>query len=48
MPCCSCAAKTPGISHNPLESSTVDDMDLAVRAFMHLVDHLSTPPEITP
>jgi N-carbamoyl-L-amino-acid hydrolase len=30
-----------GISHNPLESSTSDDMDLAVRAFQHLLDHLA-------
>ncbi len=26
-----------GISHNPLESSTSEDMDLAVRAFQHLL-----------
>jgi N-carbamoyl-L-amino-acid hydrolase len=30
-----------GISHNPLESSTNDDMQLAVDAFMHLVTHLN-------
>jgi beta-ureidopropionase / N-carbamoyl-L-amino-acid hydrolase len=29
-----------GISHNPLESSTNHDIDLSVRAFMHLLDHL--------
>jgi N-carbamoyl-L-amino-acid hydrolase len=29
-----------GISHNPLESSTAHDCDLAVRAFQHLLDHL--------
>ncbi|MBL0420834.1 2-oxo-4-hydroxy-4-carboxy-5-ureidoimidazoline decarboxylase [Ramlibacter sp. AW1] len=29
-----------GISHNPLESTTCDDIDLAVRAFAHLLDHL--------
>jgi N-carbamoyl-L-amino-acid hydrolase len=29
-----------GISHNPLESTTSDDIDLAVRAFAHLLDHL--------
>ena len=29
-----------GISHNPLESTTSDDIDLAVRAFQHLLDHL--------
>jgi beta-ureidopropionase / N-carbamoyl-L-amino-acid hydrolase len=29
-----------GISHNPLESTTVDDMQLAVEAFAHLLDHL--------
>ena len=31
-----------GISHNPLESTTNDDADLAVRAFQHLLDDLST------
>lgn len=31
-----------GISHNPLESSTSDDMQLAVEAFMHLLDQLAT------
>jgi len=30
-----------GISHNPLESTTADDIDLAVRAFQHLLDQLS-------
>jgi beta-ureidopropionase / N-carbamoyl-L-amino-acid hydrolase len=30
-----------GISHNPLESSTSDDMQLAVDAFMHLLDGLA-------
>lgn len=29
-----------GISHNPLESSTADDIDLSVRAFGHLLAHL--------
>ncbi|MCF8152758.1 MAG: 2-oxo-4-hydroxy-4-carboxy-5-ureidoimidazoline decarboxylase [Rhodoferax sp.] len=29
-----------GISHNPLESSTNDDMQLAAEAFMHLLTHL--------
>ena len=29
-----------GISHNPLESSTNDDMQLASDAFMHLLTHL--------
>jgi N-carbamoyl-L-amino-acid hydrolase len=29
-----------GISHNPLESSTAHDADLAVRAFQHLIEHL--------
>jgi N-carbamoyl-L-amino-acid hydrolase len=33
-----------GISHNPLESSTADDMDLAVRAFQHLTEHLTESP----
>ncbi len=32
-----------GISHNPLESSTSDDMQLAVDAFLHLLDQLSLP-----
>jgi N-carbamoyl-L-amino-acid hydrolase len=30
-----------GISHNPLESSTSDDMELAVRAFQHLLQQLA-------
>jgi N-carbamoyl-L-amino-acid hydrolase len=30
-----------GISHNPLESSTSDDMQLAVEAFDHLLDQLA-------
>ena len=30
-----------GISHNPLESSTNDDIELAVRAFQHLLDDLA-------
>ncbi len=29
-----------GISHNPLESTTSDDIQLAVDAFAHLLDHL--------
>jgi len=32
-----------GISHNPLESTTADDMDLAVKAFDHVLHQLSTP-----
>jgi N-carbamoyl-L-amino-acid hydrolase len=32
-----------GISHNPLESITNDDAELAVRAFQHLLDDLCTP-----
>jgi N-carbamoyl-L-amino-acid hydrolase len=31
-----------GISHNPLESTTSDDMDLCVRAFSHLLDQLAS------
>ena len=31
-----------GISHNPLESSTSEDMDLAVHAFQHLLQQLAT------
>ncbi|MEY4978448.1 MAG: N-carbamoyl-L-amino acid hydrolase [Pseudomonadota bacterium] len=30
-----------GISHNPLESTTADDMDLAVKAFDHLLQQLA-------
>lgn len=30
-----------GISHNPLESSTADDLDLACAAFTHLLDELA-------
>jgi N-carbamoyl-L-amino-acid hydrolase len=30
-----------GISHNPLESTTSDDMDLCVRAFAHLLGQLA-------
>ena len=30
-----------GISHNPLESSTADDIQLAVEAFDHLLDQLA-------
>jgi len=30
-----------GISHNPLESSTSDDMQLAVQAFTHLLEQLA-------
>ncbi|MBX3588685.1 MAG: 2-oxo-4-hydroxy-4-carboxy-5-ureidoimidazoline decarboxylase [Ramlibacter sp.] len=33
-----------GISHNPLESTTCDDMQLAVESFQHLLDHLATEP----
>jgi N-carbamoyl-L-amino-acid hydrolase len=30
-----------GISHNPLESTTSDDMQLAVEAFDHLLSQLA-------
>jgi beta-ureidopropionase / N-carbamoyl-L-amino-acid hydrolase len=30
-----------GISHNPLETITADDAELAVAAFMHLVQGLA-------
>ena len=30
-----------GISHNPLESTTSDDIDLGVRAFQQLLDQLA-------
>ncbi len=33
-----------GISHNPLESSTSDDMDLAVHAFQHLLQQVASQP----
>jgi N-carbamoyl-L-amino-acid hydrolase len=32
-----------GISHNPLESTTSDDMQLAVDAFLHLLTGLVQP-----
>jgi N-carbamoyl-L-amino-acid hydrolase len=32
-----------GISHNPLESTTSDDMQMAVDAFTHLLDQLTQP-----
>lgn len=32
-----------GISHNPLESTTSDDIDLAVRAFQHLLNQFAGP-----
>lgn len=31
-----------GISHNPLESTTADDIDLAVQAFHHLLEQLAS------
>ena len=31
-----------GISHNPLESSTNDDIQLAVEAFARLLDQMAT------
>ncbi len=31
-----------GISHNPLESTTSEDMELAVRAFQHLLQQVAT------
>ncbi|MFZ9434088.1 MAG: allantoate amidohydrolase, partial [Burkholderiaceae bacterium] len=33
-----------GISHNPLESSTNDDIELSVQAFMQLLKDLETNP----
>ena len=33
-----------GISHNPLESSTADDMQLAVEAFTHVLEELAVEP----
>ncbi|MDP2261529.1 MAG: 2-oxo-4-hydroxy-4-carboxy-5-ureidoimidazoline decarboxylase [Hydrogenophaga sp.] len=32
-----------GISHNPLESTTSEDIDLCVRAFSHLLEQLAQP-----
>ena len=32
-----------GISHNPLESVSCDDLQLAIDAFSHLLDQLDTP-----
>lgn len=37
-----------GISHNPLESTTTDDMDLAVKAFDHVLQQLTQAPARTP
>jgi N-carbamoyl-L-amino-acid hydrolase len=34
-----------GISHNPLESTTSDDMQLAVEAFLHLLEQLAKETE---
>ena len=31
-----------GISHNPLESSTSDDIELSVNAFSNLLEQLAT------
>ena len=31
-----------GISHNPLESSTNDDIELSVQAFQHLLNQLES------
>ncbi|HWH84930.1 MAG TPA: 2-oxo-4-hydroxy-4-carboxy-5-ureidoimidazoline decarboxylase [Burkholderiaceae bacterium] len=36
-----------GISHNPLESTTADDMQLAVDAFAHLLDQLAAETAMT-
>ena len=33
-----------GISHNPLESSSADDMQLCIEAFTHLLNQLATEP----
>jgi N-carbamoyl-L-amino-acid hydrolase len=33
-----------GISHNPLESTTSDDMQLAIDAFAHLLSDLAQTP----
>lgn len=37
-----------GISHNPLESTTADDMQLAVEAFAQLLDRLAADAEASP
>ena len=31
-----------GISHNPLESTTADDIELSVQAFSHLLEQLAS------
>ena len=33
-----------GISHNPLDSVSCDDLQLAIDAFAHLLDHLHETP----
>ena len=37
-----------GISHNPLESSTADDIAMAIEAFHHLLNDLATHPDAYP
>ena len=37
-----------GISHNPLESTTSDDMQLAIDAFAHLLEQLASGPKDQP
>jgi N-carbamoyl-L-amino-acid hydrolase len=34
-----------GISHNPLESTTADDMQLAIEAFARMLDDLAADQE---
>ena len=34
-----------GISHNPLESTSADDIQLAIDAFLHLLEQLAGEPE---
>jgi N-carbamoyl-L-amino-acid hydrolase len=36
-----------GISHNPLESSTAEDMQLAIEAFAHVLEQLAGEAEAT-
>ena len=39
------SGQNAGISHNPLESTTSDDMQLAVLAFQHLLEQLAKEQE---
>ena len=32
-----------GISHNPLETMTAEDADVATRVFLHFLEHFDAP-----